>query len=235
MTLRHHPSDETLLRSAAGRLGGGPEALVAAHVETCAQCRARRAEFEALGGVLLADGPRHAGMALEKIFARIDAFEASGAEREAVRAVRGASPGVAAPGGSERHRLAAPEIDGLRLPRALAGAKIGSWRFVHPKLRWAKIALPGGDDRLLLLKLAPGFAVPPHAHGGLELTQVLSGCFGDDRGDYQPGDLVENDEESPSHQPRARGDRPCICLIAVERPLLMRSWAARLAQPLMGL
>lgn len=215
MSARHHPSDETILRGAAGRLGAGLRAVLAAHLDVCPQCRDRHADFQALGGVLLEAAP--AGpvrpIALEKIFARIDAAETL-----------------------RTPRLEAPEIEGIRLPAAFSGAKIGPWRFLHPKLRWANVALPGaGAEKLLLLKLAPGFSVPSHRHGGLELTHVLSGAFADCFGSYGPGDLIEHDDASAEHRPRAHDNAPCLCLIAVERPLRMSSLAARLVQPLLGL
>ena len=47
MTLERHPSDESLLRYAAGSLGAGPSLVVAAHLELCAACRAQVTKFEA--------------------------------------------------------------------------------------------------------------------------------------------------------------------------------------------
>ena len=73
MTLERHPSDESLLRYAAGSLSAGPSLVVAAHLELCPLCRAQVAKFERLGGAFLADtarAPMRAdalGRALEKL------------------------------------------------------------------------------------------------------------------------------------------------------------------------
>jgi putative transcriptional regulator len=53
----HHPYDDTLARSAAGRLGAGPGLVVAAHLSGCAECRARVRLFEAVGGALIEEAP----------------------------------------------------------------------------------------------------------------------------------------------------------------------------------
>ena len=73
MTLERHPSDESLLRYAAGSLSAGPSLVVAAHLELCSVCRAQVTRFERLGGTFLADtvrAPMRAdalGQALERL------------------------------------------------------------------------------------------------------------------------------------------------------------------------
>lgn len=216
MSAFKHPGDETLQRYACGALKPGLRMVMDVHLSGCPACRAAVRRFEAVGGALLDEialAPV-SPVLLERIFARIDAHENFYTQRP--------QPAFTA--------------DGVALPPAMAGCKIGHWRFVHPKLRWARVEAPGAEgDRVILLKIAAGFAAPAHGHGGLELTQVLSGAFTDGRDFYQPGDLIEADESVHDHEPRVTGPEDCLCLAAVEQPLRIHSLMGRLFQPLMGI
>jgi putative transcriptional regulator len=102
-------------------------------------------------------------------------------------------------------------------------------------LHWAHVTLPEAtSDRVILLKIAAGFAAPAHGHRGVELTQVLYGGFSDGRGHYGPGDLVEADDEVRDHEPHVAAEGDCLCLAALEAPLRLNSLLGRLLQPLMG-
>jgi putative transcriptional regulator len=211
-----HPSDESLLRYVSGGLRPGLAMVMRVHLAGCRSCRAAARRFQAIGGALLDDlSPREISPALlEKIFARIGAGVAPQAPRPA--------PAFTA--------------DGFALPDSMAGCRIGRWRFVHPKLRWARVEIPGAEtDRVILLKIAAGFSAPAHGHGGLELTQVLAGGFTDGRAHYEPGDLIEADQSLDNHEPRVNGDEDCLCVAAVEKPLRLHSFLGRLFQPLMGI
>jgi putative transcriptional regulator len=213
---RQHPSDATLARYAAGRLGAGLRLVVDTHLESCPRCREAARMFCEVGGALLETLPPApvSRASLDRIFARIEA----------------------APAEPPRPAEAPIEVDGFALPAAMSGCKVGPWRFVHPKLRWARVTLPEAPrDRLVLLKIAPGFSAPAHDHRGLELTQIFYGAFSDGRELYGPGDLVEADEAVTRHEPRVTAEGECLCLAAVEQPLRVRSLLGRLFQPLMGL
>lgn len=219
MSPRQHPSDETLLRHASRNLGAGLRLVVDVHLESCPRCREQVRLFEAAGGALLEDLPPApvSSSSLEKIFARIDT------ESAAPRRLRAAPP-------------ARILDDRYALPAALANCDVGPWRFVHPKLRWARVRLPDWPrERVILLKIAPGHATPAHGHRGLELTQVLYGAFSSANGAYGPGDLEEADDEVKDHEPRVTADGECLCLAAVEAPLRIHSLLGRLFQPLMGI
>ncbi|MCI4678352.1 ChrR family anti-sigma-E factor [Rhodoblastus acidophilus] len=214
---RQHPSDETLVRYAGGNLGAGARLVVDVHLEACPRCREQLRLFEAAAGALLEGLPPAAVSAalIEKVFARIESGAAEPRRRPAVPP---------------------PRVDDFVLPAAMSGCAIGRWRFVHPKLRWARVTLPEAPrERVVLLKIAAGFAVPEHGHRGLELTQVLYGAFAHARGYYGPGDLEEADEEVEDHEPRVTAEGECLCLAAVEAPLRIHSLLGRLFQPLMGI
>jgi putative transcriptional regulator len=219
VSARQHPSDETLLRHTAGSLGAGLRLVVNVHLESCPRCREQVRLFQAAGGALLEDlAPAPVSTSsLEKIFARIDS-------------------GSTEPKRPRAHPSAPVLDNGFALPAAMADCAVGPWRFVHPKLRWARVRLPDAPrERVILLKIAPGHATPAHGHGGLELTQVLYGAFSSARGVYGPGDLEEADEEVKDHEPRVGESGECLCLAAVERPLRINSLLGRLFQPLMGI
>ena len=99
-----------------------------------------------------------------------------------------------------------------------------------------QLPIPTGDEQTTarLLRIPAGRPVPTHSHGGLELTLVLSGAFSDATGTYSRGDLQEADENI-DHQPHAALGEDCICLAVTDAPLRLKSLAARMVQPLIGI
>ena len=164
MTIHHHPSDETLMRLAAQRLGPGLAIVLSVHLRGCAVCRERHARFEAVGGVVLDDMPP-AALAAD-LFARtmngLDATERVKADAPVAR----------------NH----PAL-GIRLPRELDDCEIGPWKWLGPGLKWSKVRVAGDPDaKLMLLKGRVGVRLPAHGHSGLEFTQILAGSLSDQRG-----------------------------------------------------
>lgn len=215
--INHHPSDETLLRHAAGRLPAGASVVIATHLEGCPACRARFASFAAMGGRLVEDAPPElmAPNALAEAMARIDALEAA--------------PPVPRPARVARHAVA------LDLPRALRRCDVGRWRWFGPGVRISRVTLPEAPAaRLTLLRVGAGRALPEHGHSGLEFTQVLSGSFTDEFGTFRPGDLAEMDSEV-EHQPIVDKEGECICLAAFDGEMVLSGLFGRLMQPFVRL
>jgi putative transcriptional regulator len=212
MSIRHHPSEALLLAFAAGRLDRAAAALVAAHNEQCAACRASLALGEAVGGALLAGLPPAAMApdALERALSRLGPREAP----------------AAAP------RLLAP---GVPMPLALHGLlPAGGWRWLAPGVR--RITLlrqTPAHGRLYLLRIDPGVRVPDHGHEAWEATCVLAGAFRDELGVFGPGDLVEVDA-AHRHRPVADPGPACICLVAAEGRMRFASPLIRMLSPLVG-
>lgn len=220
MSIRHHPSDATLVAYGAGSLPEGLSLAVAAHLAFCPACRARVTEVEALGGACLDDLPAEAlaDGALSHVLARLD---------DAVPEPPAAPPPAVALGGvplpAPLARYLGPDVDDSR------------WRRLAPGIRDIQV-MPrdshGGNVRLL--RIAPGRELPTHGHRGLEFTTVLRGSFTDEVGRFGPGDIAEADDEL-SHTPISDTAEDCICLIATQAPLRFQTLAPRLLQPLFGL
>ncbi|MCC7426296.1 MAG: cupin domain-containing protein [Alphaproteobacteria bacterium] len=214
-TPKHHPTESTLLRFAAGRLPASHALVVAAHLEGCPACRAGVRAAEIVGGALLAEMPAAvmAEDALTRALARLDE-----------PASKPAPPPPA--------RDLAP---GVPLPAALRDLAVPRWRWMAPGIHRIALDIPGAapGERAYLLRVAPGTELPEHGHEGEEITCILSGSFSDTTGTYGPGDVAEMDEEG-DHRPVADAGVPCICLIATQGRLRMRGLLARLIQPLVG-
>jgi len=194
MTLSASPSDETLMRYAAGTLDPAIAVLVRVHLETSAESRTRLAEWDAVGGALLA-GEAEAALtpgSLDRALAAID---------------RAAPPPASPP---------SPGAAPLHGTAALAGCEVGRWRWVAPGLRMAKVTPPAtASARLLLMKIAPGTAMLDHGHEGEEITLVLSGAVEDGGERFGAGAFIEADA-SIQHQPVAAEGETCICLVAMD-------------------
>ncbi len=217
MTLERHPSDESLLRFAAGSLSAGPSLVVAAHLEVCSACREQVANFERVGGAFLADTAREPmradalGRALEKL----DQAPSATSRESPARPARRADLGIA-------------------LPASLRDCGVGPWRWLGPGFRWSWITVPGVPDaRVMLLRGRPGLKLPAHGHTGEEFTLILKGRLFDDRGSYGPGDFDEAGDDI-DHQPVVGPDIECICLAALDGDTRLHSLLGRWVRPFVG-
>lgn len=255
--IEHHPSDETLVRFAAGDLATGPALVVASHIAQCQVCQQEVRVLESVGGAVLDTA---APVPLDDLDDRIQALladpEKAAREREReyrrkhrladvayVPADMRVMSGDLGPlGANEREPVeskavrSAPSFPaGMVLPSPLAAYDISNWRFVAPGIQWAKVAVP--DDtkaKVLLLRARPKTALPQHAHSGMEYTCVLHGTLQDNDVTLHTGDLGECDEHH-RHQPVVDERGECVCVLAVEGQLLMDGWLARIAQKIVGL
>jgi putative transcriptional regulator len=217
--IKHHPDDDLLLAFAAGRSEAGPALLVAVHLESCPDCRARLHALQAVGGALLeAEEPQALEPeALARTLAAIDA--------PAAPARPPATPAWPAP--------ALP--DGAPWPRALRGCAISRWRWMAPGMHFARVRLPYDPDAsLYLLQIAPGRSLARHTHTNLELTQVLCGAFDDGRDRFAAGDFdaVEGDVH---HEPAVASGGACVCLAYVDGRLRFDGWLARALGSALGM
>ena len=214
MKIEHHPDTATLASYAAGSLDEAFATVVAAHLASCAKCRARLHEIEEVGGTMLetidAVGLNEA--ALERAMSRLDEPSEERAEP------RSAEQSLPRPLG----RLVTAPLDAI------------AWKSVAPGVAVHRLPTSkAARGSLTLLKIAPGKKIPEHGHGGMEITLVLTGFYRDALGRFGPGDVADLDEDI-EHQPVVDSDEPCICLVASEAPTRFKSFFGRLFQPLVG-
>ncbi|MEN5068533.1 ChrR family anti-sigma-E factor [Stenotrophomonas sp. TWI1183] len=219
MNPRHHLDPATVLAFATGTLAAEMSVVAAAHLESCPQCREQLRSAERLGGMLLeqqgsppAEEDRQAALR-EAMLGRLDAAAAPAVARVEV----------------ERSRVGTHDPD--RLPSALAphfGTSYRSlkWRWMAPGVHCIRAPdLPS----LIMLKIAPGKCLPMHSHGNSELTQILRGAYDDSLGHFAPGDVADLDSEV-EHQPVTTPGVACICVSALDAPLVFSGWFARKLQ-----
>jgi putative transcriptional regulator len=207
MTITHHPTDPTLAAFAAGTLDEGRALVVSTHLVGCAACRGAVRSFERLRGIALEDAvpvPLEDG-ALQRTLQQISSNDAA----------QPISPG--------RDRSEAQ-------PTPLSAYSLGKWRRIAPGLQFRPVAVPAEGTRVFMLKAAPGIRIPHHAHAGLEWTCVLQGAFSHQLGRYGAGDFDEADD-TIEHQPVVEAGVECVCLVALQGQIQLKSWMGRLMQP----
>jgi len=213
MTIRHHPSDETLAAYAGGTLDIARRLVVASHLEHCSVCRTFVRGAEEVAGVMMEDLPPAdlSPDALARTLARLEAR------------------------GSVAPAAVAQAQDETGLPACLRGYDLGAWRWVGPGVHMRSILLPQANEtRLFLLKGVPGTRLPQHSHSGTELTSILAGSYHHEGGDFLAGDFEEADENI-EHRPIVGADQQCICLVALDGRLQLSGLVGALLNPFVRL
>lgn len=219
MSISSHPSEETLLRHAAGTLPAGSRLVVDVHLAGCPECRALLRDLEAVGGTLLEQASPLALLpgALERALAGLDLRQRVSAGLDAPEPPRRIAP---VPAFNLPDGVVLPP--GVAWPAPLAARRIGALRPVAPGVRVGRVYVPEDPAaNVLLFRLGPGRRIPEHTHVGMEFTHVISGAFSDPLGHYGPGDLVEADADI-EHTPLVDADAECICIAAFEGRLRFR-------------
>jgi len=202
--IRHHPSDATLMASAAGHLPILHARVLAVHLSACPHCHAELRRMEEIGGALLEDLPPTALQpdALSRTMARLGEI------------------------------VAVPEP--AAIPVTLEALAVRRWWWLGPGIRLMPLQRrDASDTRLDLIRVAPGVAMPAHGHTGLETACILQGGYSDETGEYAAYDIAESDGDL-DHAPVAAPGPDCICLIATTGRLRGHTWVSRLVQPLIG-
>lgn len=215
MPFKHHPQAESLMSCSAGSMPEAFAAVMSSHLTMCSSCQKDLALMEKIG-VALFDKLAATPVLKDAPVIALRAGEA-GPDRDdtSMTAAAGDVP--------------APLVSVL--DRNLSAIK---WKRVSPGV-WQHV-IPLNDTRasLRLIKVAPGQALPEHAHTGSELTLVLKGAYSDETGEYGVGDVADMMGDAV-HSPIADDLEGCICLIATEGKLKFRSLLARFVQPFTGI
>ena len=211
--IKHHLTEELLIGYSAGSLPEAFNVVVASHISLCDECRAALAEYDAVGGEVLAKGDQTAMAedSLEVTLAKIT-------------------------GGEMPQEVKAPAVESGLFPAPLREYVSGDVDAV----KWRKVG--GGVSQMILktspnatvrlLKIPAGAAIPDHGHNGTELTLVLQGAFEDEDDHFAAGD-VEVANEDLTHTPVAAAGEDCICLAATDAPLQFNGLIPRIAQKFM--
>lgn len=219
-SVTHRLGDEWLMAHAAGALSEGQSLIVASHLSYLDDAKARLSLAEATGGALLddLDADIMAPDALARTLALLDADE----------------PRAPAPA----PRYAAKDGDPLPAPlRDWLGCGVDDlkWTWLGPGMRKVNLWHGGpNDQRLWMLRAAPGIDIPMHGHSGTELVLVLKGSLTDPHGVFHRGDIEECTSDVV-HALRTGEGEECICLALTEGPTRFKGWIAKLLQPFIGL
>lgn len=202
----HHPDEGVLLDFASGAVPEGAAVLIATHLALCPQCREAAKRFERLGGVLIEELPPSALApgSREAVMARLDE----------------PPPARVAP----RPAGIAPPPHALRIPRPLrdylaADLDALPWRRLGPTVRQVELPLGGAArERMRLMRIKAGTAIPRHSHDGTEMVLVLGGGFRDGPRQFLRGDFSLSDQQV-DHSPRVDPEADCLCLSVTDAPL----------------
>lgn len=206
MTVRSHPGDELLLSYATGGFPFPFEVVLACHLALCSQCRMTASDLETLGGTMLEfleDTPVQDG-ALEAALACL------------TEPAPAALPPAVDVDDPETVRLLPAPL------RALIGRPMRELEWIDrgPDLSVAELSSMAESGAVMrLLRARPGVVLPPHDHGGTELTLVLAGGLVDETGVLHRGDL-QTMGPGDRHRPAAEQKDGCIVLYATDGELI---------------
>jgi putative transcriptional regulator len=208
--VRHHVPERLLVEYASGAQCESVAVLVATHLALCPICRARVAAFEQLGGEAMAS------LEPEQVSAALRARVMDNLDR---------------PQSRQAADTTAPAGDAM-VPQPLRGYLPGTldrldWRRRGLGIDTFSLDLPGAQERMQLLRLAPGSAVPSHSHHGPEHTIALVGGYSDEFGHYLRGDVAVADRQV-THHPVADSDGPCVCLVVTGSEVRFTGWTGRI-------
>jgi putative transcriptional regulator len=221
MMINHHLDESTLFSYVAGTLTQGLALAVASHISLCKHCQNRASEIEGIGGALLDQIVPEAisESSLEDVLARLDDIPLSAPD-----SMSSSKPNKPKPGQSDvpvpLNEYIGESLDAIKWKRLIPG-------FFYIDL------LTKGKGTCRLLKVNPGKSILPHGHQGSELTLLLRGSFSDDRGQFNPGDISDLDNEA-EHELLADSELGCICLLVTDAPLRFITPWGKLIQRVTG-
>ena len=197
--------------------GWYPMLAVASHVAYHDELKAKVADAEAIGGMLL-EGLVPERMSEDALERAMKALDNDADEPEPV-AVSAASPHMPPPLASYLGK----DLDALK------------WRFMGPGMKQVKLKTYENGERLWLLRARGGTKMPFHDHRGTEFTLVLTGGYHVGDKHYTPGLIELAGPETTDHQPVIDAGEDCICLVVTDAPIILHSMLGRLVQPFIGL
>lgn len=215
MKIMHHPNAESLMSCSAGSMPENFAAIMASHMAMCPTCQKEMALMETIGAAMFERVPP----AEVKTEAAVMAFRANESDTDQ---------------GEEKTPVAS-EVPQPLVPLIGRNYDDVPWKRLSPGVWYYPIKTRGGGrGDLRLLKVAPGMALPEHAHRGSELTLILTGAYNDETGRFASGDVADMTDEA-EHAPIADPLEGCICLVATEGKLRFKSLVAKIVQSFTGI
>ncbi|MFZ4762444.1 MAG: ChrR family anti-sigma-E factor [Alphaproteobacteria bacterium] len=207
MPPNHHPSHYLLTNYASGTISSGLFLGVTTHLHHCAECRARVAIQEEIGGGLLRD----IGAEQHENFIPFQQFQKKLA------------------GDFGREQKVVSDVFSLVNIKKEDMQKKGFWEKLMPGISQHQL-YKNGSEKIKLMKIDSSTAVPMHTHDGVETTIILDGSFSDSLGTYHVGDFVSHHDDV-NHQPMVGAEKACICLVIMDGSLRLTSVMGRLINP----
>lgn len=219
---QYHPSEDWLAAYASGAIDDQTEALIAAHLTFCPECRRAVAQHEEIAGALLE------GAAVQTDPFDLDVRDAlNDVESEPAPAsdalLKGTISNIA-PRPLAKYvfdKTGVNDLDGL------------NWTFYGSGISRAILVGDRQGALVRILKAQPGAVFPDHDHGSEELTLVLSGAYRDHTGRYATGD-VQCAPAEVSHQPIVENEGVCYAFVVSEKPAIPKTLTAKIAQRIIG-
>ncbi|HAK53624.1 MAG TPA: hypothetical protein DCM54_17235 [Gammaproteobacteria bacterium] len=212
MSTSNHPDQAWFVSYAAGSLTPSFNLLLQAHLAVCSQCRCGLKKADEIGAQFMFGGEE----------APMDNFEMPNPQL-------GVNQNESIEWGKDEvtdlsqffDHYIGTHLDGLQ------------WMNAGKGLQLCKLS-DSDDDKMLMLRAAPGTVLPKHRHNGSELTLVLKGAYFCEDALFKVGD-IEDADDTTLHQPVVTNDSECICVAAVDGPLRFSGLLQRVAQPFLGI
>ncbi|MFC0119587.1 ChrR family anti-sigma-E factor [Pseudoalteromonas xiamenensis] len=210
--IKHHPTDALLFAFAEGSLSVTLSMAVSAHIELCECCQQKLTQLEQSLGEESLGGEEE--ILVDSAFAAMfDDITADDTFAQTVDTV------------AETIMYQRKEII---LPRALSC--IERTEFLNlGKIGRSRYTVEDGTLRASLLHIGAGGEIPNHTHTGFEVTLLLDGDFGDEDGDYVPGDFIMLDGRH-THTPKTK--EGCLCFTVVSAQLHFNKGLSKLLNPI---
>lgn len=215
--------DEWVVAYASGHLSEAKSTIVATHAAYHPPLRARIADAEAIGGLLLEEGEK-ANVSedmLEAIFAQIDNMNTS------EPLAKTTSPEVQPVPGTQTWPKPLRDYVGDKADKL-------KWRYMGPGMRRMKLWTGEDGECLWLFKAKGGIQMPEHDHTGQEMTLVLEGSYHVGDAQFKPGDIEIAADDIEDHRVQIDEGQDCICLVVTESPVKLKSVIGRVLQPIIG-
>jgi putative transcriptional regulator len=234
VNIKHHPTDQTLMEYASGKMSQAMELLVATHMTVCPHCRAKVDEFEAMGGAALetTTSMDMADHSLDHVMAMLERETANeNIVTQEMPSMRRIAVGESISGST---MPALPRPLAALLPDDVMSLDDIPWKSLAPGVKHFQLKSIESKGTVRLMKIAPGVSIPDHGHHGHEMTLLLKGSYIDEIGRFRAGDVADLDDDV-DHQPIADTAEECICLIATDAPMKFNRLLPKLLQPFFGI